>query len=258
MSVSRETVPVQVTLRGEVGGGEGEYAREKVEQALAAVRASVLHAHVVLDRRRDPALAHPARAEATVDVGGTTVRVHAFAPNMTEAADELETRLRRRLVQLEDRTRTRHRWTGVAAEHEWRHGDLPRRPVPYFPRPEESREVVRHKSLAPAPMTVDEAAFEMDLLDHDFYLFTDLDSGQPALVHRLADGGYGVQGAAGAEAVASVTQEPPPPALTDSEARTRLEADGEPFVFYVDADSAQGRVLYRRYDGHYGLIAADG
>ena len=258
MSVSKESVPVQVTLRGDVGGGEGEYARVKVEQALGVVSDAVLHAHVVLERHNDPAVERPAKAEATVEVGRTTVRAHGVAPTMTEAVDELEVRLRHRLVQLAERSRTRHRWTGVASEHEWRHGDLPRRPVPYFPRPEESREVVRHKSFAAAPMTVDEAAFEMDLLDHDFYLFTDLGSGEPALVHRLADGGYAVQGATGADAVATVTSEPPPPRLTDDQARTRLAADGEPFVFYLDADSGQGRVLYRRYDGHYGLIAGDG
>jgi hypothetical protein len=25
-------------------------------------------------------------------------------------------------------------------------------------------------------------------------------------------------------------------------------------VFYLDADHARGRLLYHRYDGHYGLI----
>ena len=91
----------------------------------------------------------------------------------------MESRLRRQLVQLRDRTRTRHRWTRhrstlSAGEHEWRHGDRPREQEPWFPRPAESREVVRRKTFAAEPMTVDEAAWEMDLLDHDFYLYTDL------------------------------------------------------------------------------------
>jgi hypothetical protein len=33
----------------------------------------------------------------------------------------------------------------------------------------------------------------------------------------------------------------------------RLELSRLPFVFYLDADHAQGRLLYHRYDGHYGL-----
>ena len=38
----------------------------------------------------------------------------------------------------------------------------------------------------------------------------------------------------------------------------RLEADGEPFVFYRDSETSEGRVLYHRYDGHYGLITLTG
>ena len=105
--------------------------------------------------------------------------------------------------------------------------DLPRRPLPYFPRPEDAREVIRHKSFASEPMTVDEAAYEMDLLDHDFFLYLDADSGRPALVHRLPPGGYGVRGVAPAASVATVTFESMPPRLSDDEARRRLEADDE-------------------------------
>jgi ribosome-associated translation inhibitor RaiA len=256
MSVIAERVPVEVTLRGNVGGFAGDYARGKVAAALEVSPAPVLHAHVVLDWTHDPGMQRPALAEVTADVNGTAVRARTSAPTMNEAVDELESRLRRQLVRLRDRARTRHRWTGIATEEEWRHGDLPRRPVPHFPRPEESREVVRHKSFASEAMTVDEAAYEMDLLDHDFFLYRDLGSGAPALVHRMAGGGYGVQGAAPAETAAEVVREPGPPTLSDEEARARLEADGESFVFYLD-ESGAGRVLYHRYDGHYGLIALD-
>jgi len=130
--------------------------------------------------------------------------------------------------------------------------------VPWYPRPAETREVVRRKTFATEPMTVDEAAWEMELLDHDFFLYTDLGSDQAALVRRLPEGGYEVQGAPGPTAVAHATADvvlgPPPPSLSEQEARSRLEADGETFVFYLEPGTGEGRVLYRRYDGHYGLI----
>jgi ribosome-associated translation inhibitor RaiA len=258
MSVATRSVPVQVTLRGNVGSGIVPYARTKVQRALGPGRNPVTRAHLVLDWRRDPAIERPALAEATVDVDGTVVRATSVAQTMVEAVDDLESRLRRQLVQLEDRTRTRHRWTALAREHEWRHGDLPRRRAAHFPRPVESREVVRRKSFTGAPMTVDEAAFEMDLLDHDFFVFTDVDTGGPALVHRLDGGSYGVQGAAprpGATPEAAVVWEPAPPTLTDDEARARLDVDDEPFVFYLDEATGEGRVIYVRYDGHYGIVA---
>ena len=258
MSVSAEPVPIEVTLRGNVGDFAGDYARDKVAAALDVAHEPVLHAHVVLDWSHDPARERPALAEVTVDVNGTTVRAKTTAPTMNEAVDDLEYRLHRQLVQLQDRARTRHRWTGIAQEGEWRHGDLPRRAVPFFPRAEETLEVVRHKSFASEPMTVDEAAYEMDLLDHDFFLYRDTRSGRPALVHRLPSAGYGVQGVTPTTTAATVTYEPLPPTLTDAEAHARLGADGEPFVFYLDSGTGEERVLYHRYNGHYGLITLIG
>jgi ribosomal subunit interface protein len=254
MSVEAEPVPVEVTSHGTVGRGAREYAREKVAHALNHARRPVLSAHVVLERRQNPAARDHAIAEASANIDGQTVRAKTAAPTMSEAVDDLEDRLRRQLVQLKDRNRTRHRWTGIASTHEWRHGDLPRPRLPYYPRSEETREVVRRKSFASTPMTVDEAAYEMDLLDHDFFLYCDAESDHPALVHHLPEGGYAVRGVDPGETVATVTHEPPPPTLTDVEARARLEADGEPFVFYLDDGTGEGRVLYHRYDGHYGLV----
>jgi hypothetical protein len=46
------------------------------------------------------------------------------------------------------------------------------------------------------------------------------------------------------------------PTLAEGEAISRLNLTGEPFLFYVDPDIGRGRVLYLRYDGHYGLITA--
>ena len=258
MSATAGSVPVEVTLRGNVGSGAGVYARTKVASALSVADRPVLNVHVVLDWRHDPAVERHAVAKATADVDGAMIRARAVAPTMTEAVDELEYRLRRRLVQLQERARTRHRWTGVASEHEWRHGDLPRQRAPYFPRPVESREVVRRTSFASAPMTLDEAAYEMDLLDDDFFLYLDAATSTPALVHRLPDGGYAAQGGAGVAEAPSVTQQPPPARLSDDEARRRLDADGEPFVFYLDRDTGAGRVIHLRHDGHYGLVTLPG
>ncbi|HET8605271.1 MAG TPA: HPF/RaiA family ribosome-associated protein [Marmoricola sp.] len=263
MPVSTASMPIEVTLRGNVGEGAGRYARTKVAKALSVAHRPVRRAHVVLEFRHDPALEHKAAAEATAVVDGTTVRAKAAAATMPEAVDELEYRLRRRLVQLQERSRDRHRWTGVATAHEWRHGDLPRRPVAGFPRPPELREVVRRKSFASAPMTVDEAAYEMDLLDHDFFLYLEVGSGTPAVVHRTAGGRYGVSvaggaadtGEAGTREAGALVREPGPPRLSEAEARTRLEADGETWVFYLDATTGEGRVLYLRYDGDYGVVS---
>ncbi len=258
MPSTTESPPVRTVVRGEVPRAEREYAEDKVRHASRHAPGPVRSARIVLEHRPDPALDRPAKAEATIDVDGTPVRAQALAPSMREAVDLLAGRLDRRLVQVGERRRTRHRWVAVASEHEWRHGDLPRRELPHHPRPASSRKVVRRKSFATTPMTVDEAAYEMDLLDHDFFLYTDTETGTPALVHRLPQGGFAVSGGAGLrDQVATPGSALPkgaPPSLTESAARDRIEASAEPLVFYVDAETGDARVLYIRYDGHYGLI----
>ncbi|MEV0036681.1 ribosome-associated translation inhibitor RaiA [Streptomyces sp. NPDC050804] len=52
--------------------------------------------------------------------------------------------------------------------------------------------VVREKNHAAAPMTLDQALYEMELVGHDFYLFVDSDTKEPSVVYRRHAYDYGV------------------------------------------------------------------
>jgi ribosomal subunit interface protein len=52
--------------------------------------------------------------------------------------------------------------------------------------------VVRRKRHSATPMTVDEALYEMELVGHDFFLFSDAGSGLPSVVYRRRGFDYGV------------------------------------------------------------------
>nr|WP_130878135.1 ribosome-associated translation inhibitor RaiA [Streptomyces syringium] len=52
--------------------------------------------------------------------------------------------------------------------------------------------VVREKTHAAAPMTLDQALYEMELVGHDFYLFVDSDTKMPSVVYRRHAYDYGV------------------------------------------------------------------
>jgi hypothetical protein len=60
--------------------------------------------------------------------------------------------------------------------------------LPYFPRPQDERTVMRHKSCTPAHETPDEAAAEAGLLDYDFHLFIEKATGEDAVIYRTPDG----------------------------------------------------------------------
>ena len=57
---------------------------------------------------------------------------------------------------------------------------------------EEIGKVVRVKRFAMKPMTVEDAIMEMELLDHDFFLFHNAETDQHSVVYRRTDGDYGV------------------------------------------------------------------
>jgi ribosomal subunit interface protein len=52
--------------------------------------------------------------------------------------------------------------------------------------------IVREKFHAARPMNIDQALFEMELVGHDFFLFTDAVSGLPSVVYRRRGYQYGV------------------------------------------------------------------
>jgi ribosomal subunit interface protein len=52
--------------------------------------------------------------------------------------------------------------------------------------------VVREKKHVAAPMTLEQAMFEMELVGHDFYLFVEAENGTPSVVYRRRGYDYGV------------------------------------------------------------------
>ena len=45
-----------------------------------------------------------------------------------------------------------------------------------------------------------------------------------------------------------------PARLTLVRGTARLEALGQPFLFFLSSETGRGNLIYHRYDGHYGLI----
>jgi putative sigma-54 modulation protein len=52
--------------------------------------------------------------------------------------------------------------------------------------------IVRTKQFQMKPMSEEEAVLQLELLDHDFYVFTSADTGDINVVYRRRDGNYGL------------------------------------------------------------------
>lgn len=56
--------------------------------------------------------------------------------------------------------------------------------------PEDEFRIIKVKHIAAKPMTVEEAILQMNMLDHDFFIFRDAESTATNVVYRRKDGNY--------------------------------------------------------------------
>ncbi|MER6122117.1 HPF/RaiA family ribosome-associated protein [Streptomyces sp. NPDC001795] len=263
--MKRSTPPqapeIQVETQGQMPPGVIEYAQEKLRALIGRTRKPVLFVRVKLTQMTNPAMARPAIAQANVDVNGRLARARVAADTVTEAVDLLQDRLAARLRRLEEHWEARRGKTPGPPEHEWRHGSEPTHRPDYFPRPAEERQVVGHKSFSLARESPDEAAFELEMMDYGFHLFTDIGTGEDSVLYRSGPTGYRLAQVhphpdlVGPVAVPLTVSDLPAPEMNVAEAKQRLDTTGFPFVFFADETTGRGNVLYHRYDGHYGLIS---
>ncbi|MFD7449358.1 sigma 54 modulation/S30EA ribosomal C-terminal domain-containing protein [Kitasatospora sp. NPDC059827] len=231
----RPALDVRVEVRGELPREDAEYARSRAQDTAALLGPDAHGLRLRLTRARDRMLTRPALAQVDVELDGTgPVRVQLATGTAREAVDLVLGTLAGRAVRLREVGDI-----GLAAVHESAY-----RPQ-YADRPLARRRIARHKAVVPARRTQEQAARELLLLDRRFHLFLDADTGRDGLVHRCPLSGAVEPWPTGGDAV---------PVLDLAEAARRLWLTGRPFVCHTGPEDGRARVLYRRYDGHYGLI----
>ncbi|WP_273654192.1 ribosome hibernation-promoting factor, HPF/YfiA family [Cellulomonas fimi] len=168
----------------------------KVEQlAPRAQRIDVLVSHEANPRQAGSC----ERVELTVVDKGPVIRAEACADDRYAALDLALGKLLERLRRTRDRRKDHRNHTPLTP--------VDVRPLEQVPEPAEapapvdgavettlgdSPVVIREKVHEALPMTVDDALYEMELVGHDFYLFIDAETAQPAVAYRRRGWSYGV------------------------------------------------------------------
>ncbi|WP_294731937.1 ribosome hibernation-promoting factor, HPF/YfiA family [uncultured Faecalibaculum sp.] len=115
-----------------------------------------------------------------------------FAILRTEVADDdLYKAIDRAIDKLEDQIRRQK----TRIEKKKNHSPLSEAFIDvelYEDAPADEDELVRTKSIVPAFMSLDDAIAKMELLDHDFFIYTDDETRKIAVVYRRREGGYGL------------------------------------------------------------------
>ena len=172
------------------------YAKDKVDRANKYLEHAG-EAHVVLSLER-----HLHHADITIQSGPFVLRGREKSEDMYAsidlAMDKIERQLRRykeRLKHHHGKERVHHRADLVAQR-------MVRHDVVSVATPEESHDdtprVIKTNEFLARPMGIEEAIMQMDLMNNDFYVFTNSTTNEMNVVYRRKDGHYGLIEASGA------------------------------------------------------------
>jgi ribosome hibernation promoting factor len=162
------------------------YAFEKVERIRKFFddERSASRAEVELIHERNPSVSEPEVAEATLFINGVVLKAREATADMYASIDRMSDKLERQVRRY--RGRQIDRW----------HGQLKGRssePEPLLEEEEDiGAKIVRTKQFQMKPMSAEEAVLHLELLDHDFFVFTSADTGDINVVYRRRDGNYGL------------------------------------------------------------------
>lgn len=118
------------------------------------------------------------RIEVTIGFNGLLLRGEEQGPDMYASIDLVVEKLERQVDKYRTKIARRMRTGGS--------------PLPIAEETQDAPKVVRNKRFPMKPMHVDEAILQMNLLGHDFFVFTNAESELVNVVYRRRDGNFGL------------------------------------------------------------------
>ncbi|HEV8648805.1 MAG TPA: ribosome-associated translation inhibitor RaiA [Actinomycetes bacterium] len=179
---------MQVTVKGK-NTDVSDKLRAHAERKLAKVERfddRILAMDVEFSEERNPRVADAHRVEVTLTTKSRLVRAHASAPDPTAAVDRVIDRLKSQIKKLKSRRVDRTQ-----------HAEGTKSLAPLLDEPQAAEQpvgpaIVRFKRIEMKPMAPEEAIERMDLLGHDFFLFSNAETEQANVVYRRRSGDYGL------------------------------------------------------------------
>ena len=125
-------------------------------------------------------------AEVTIKNSGMFYRVSELTSDMYASVDSAVASIERQI--RKNKTRLEKRLRDGAIEREIKPFNVPAEDAG-----EEEFKIVRNKKFYIAPMSVEEAILQMNLLEHEFFVFRNTDERDAfSVVYRRKNGGYGL------------------------------------------------------------------
>ncbi len=122
------------------------------------------------------------KIEATINAKGTIFRAEELAGDIYEGVDKVVDKLGNQMSKFKGKLRKRYN------DNKTVRFDF----LPEMEDEVEETRVVRTKRFELLPMTVDEAILQMEMLQHNFFVFFDMETDSVNVVYKRNDKDYGV------------------------------------------------------------------
>jgi putative sigma-54 modulation protein len=167
-----------------------DYVQEKVEKAVKHFQNITTKVDVHLSVARNARINDKHKAEVTVYANGTVIRAQEGSENLYASIDLVSDKIARQLRKYKEKhlrkTHVYDKAEEIVAETPVVDNLIGDR------EPELPSESVRMKYFAMPPMTIEEAYEQLQLVDHDFYMFKNSATGEINVIYLRNHGGYGV------------------------------------------------------------------
>ena len=152
-----------------------DYAKERLDSRLSKFFGDDADAKIVISETRGQIV-----VELTVRYNNIIYRSEKSAVDKNDALDAAIDKIIRQIRKNKTRVEKKLKENAFAA------------PYPEDVEEQYDFEVVKHKKFTMRPMDVDEAILQMNLLGHNFFMFSNAQTGSTNVVYKRTDGNYAV------------------------------------------------------------------
>ena len=168
-----------------------DYVKQKLEKALKHYQTFTTKVDVHLSVAKNARINDKHKAEVTVYANGTVIRAQEGSENLYASIDLVSDKIARQLRKYKEKV-SNHKPQSSAKLPEV----LPEKEVSEDligdRQAELPPEVIRMKYFAMPSMSIEEAKHQLELVDHDFYMFRNQETEEINVIYMRNHGGFGV------------------------------------------------------------------
>ncbi|MGB0562948.1 MAG: ribosome hibernation-promoting factor, HPF/YfiA family [Spirulinaceae cyanobacterium] len=166
------------------------YVQQKLAKAVKHFQHLTTTVDVHLSVGRNPRISKSHQAEVTVHANGTVIRAQEQSEDLYASIDLVADKITRQLRKYKEKHLHKSHSqvkTALRPEEQIVEADLIGDREPTLPS-----EVVRMKYFSMPPLSIDEAVLQLELVDHDFFVFRNRETDEINVMYHRNHGGVGV------------------------------------------------------------------